>query len=89
MAARSTIFPLTVSFDASPIKLLSIVVEGINVQGSAAASRSAMRRMLQFSADHQIKATIMKWPMSVAGIEEGMKTLRDGKMKYRGVLVAA
>lgn len=43
--------------------------------------------MLEFAARHSIKPIIMKFPMNVGGIEEAMKTLDEGKMRYRGVLV--
>ena len=45
------------------------------------------RQMLEFAALHSIKPIVMKFPMSEEGIEDAMGTLRDGKMRYRGVLV--
>ena len=30
---------------------------------------------------------MMKFPLNENGIEEAMSTLRDGKMRYRGVLI--
>ncbi|KAJ7083085.1 chaperonin 10-like protein [Mycena belliarum] len=47
--------------------------------GTAVAARSVHRRMLDFAARHRIQPS---------GIEEGMAKLREGKMRYRGVLVA-
>lgn len=43
--------------------------------------------MLAFAALHNIKPIIMKFPLNENGIEEAMGTLRDGKMRYRGVLI--
>jgi D-arabinose 1-dehydrogenase-like Zn-dependent alcohol dehydrogenase len=44
--------------------------------------------MLQFSALHGIKPIVQTFPMSVDGIEEALKQLDGGKIRYRGVLVA-
>jgi len=44
--------------------------------------------MLAFAAHHQIRPIIEQFPMTVEGIEESMKKLEDGKMRYRGVVVA-
>jgi D-arabinose 1-dehydrogenase-like Zn-dependent alcohol dehydrogenase len=42
--------------------------------------------MLQFAAHHCIKPIVMTFPLSQNGIEEA-EILRQGKMRYRGVLV--
>lgn len=47
-----------------------------------------MRAMLDFAARHAIKPQIEKFPMTLAGVKDAMQKLRDGKMRYRGVLVA-
>lgn len=88
MAAGGTIYPLTVSFDETPVPMLGLLVNGIRIQGSAGAPRAELRKLLKFVADHKLEPTIMKWPMTAEGITEAMKTLREGKMRYRGVLVA-
>jgi D-arabinose 1-dehydrogenase-like Zn-dependent alcohol dehydrogenase len=43
--------------------------------------------MIQFASHHGIKPIIMEFPMTEEGITKAMDTLRDGKMKYRGVLI--
>ncbi len=45
--------------------------------------------MLEFAAKHDIKPQIEKFPLSQAGVVAAMQNLRDGKIRYRGVLVAA
>jgi D-arabinose 1-dehydrogenase-like Zn-dependent alcohol dehydrogenase len=87
MAADGTIYPLTISFGADPIPLLPLITHGSRIQGSAGASRGELRKMLQFCVQHDIKPTIQTWPLNVEGVTEAMKTLREGKMRYRGVLV--
>ncbi|KAF1848916.1 GroES-like protein [Cucurbitaria berberidis CBS 394.84] len=86
MAPNSTIFPLTVAFDNFAIPHLPFIQSGITIQGSIVAARAVHRKMLEFSAFHGIKPIIMEFPMSEQGIEEAMSTLKDGKMRYRGVL---
>ncbi|KAF1937624.1 GroES-like protein [Clathrospora elynae] len=86
MAPNSIIFPMTVSFDNFEIPHLPLIQQGITIQGSIVAARAVHRKMLAFSALHGIKPIIMEFPMSESGIEEAMSTLRDGKMRYRGVL---
>lgn len=88
MAAGGVIYPLTISFDASPVPMLQMVISGLRIQGSPGAYRSEIRRMLQFAVQHDIHPTIVTWPMNKQGVEDSMKTLREGKMRYRGVLVA-
>lgn len=51
------------------------------------ASRNSIRTLLEFVAAKNIFPTILTFPLTAAGIEEAMKTLREGKMKYTGVLV--
>lgn len=43
--------------------------------------------MLEFAALHQIKPMINKFPLTQEGITNAMQTLKDGKMRYRGVLI--
>jgi D-arabinose 1-dehydrogenase-like Zn-dependent alcohol dehydrogenase len=44
--------------------------------------------MLDFAARHQVKPIIERFPMTKDGVEVGVAKLREGKMRYRGVLVA-
>ncbi|KAL7931552.1 GroES-like protein [Trichoderma chlorosporum] len=88
-AVAGKIYNLTVSFDSSAVPMLPMLVRGISIQGSAGAPRAEIRRMLEFAVQHDIKPTIMTWPLNTQGVEDAMKTLREGNMRYRGVLVAA
>jgi len=89
MKPKSTIYPLTVDFNDLVIPTMPIVVAGITIQGSAAAARSVHKKMLDFAARNHIKPLIEQFPLTKSGVEEGMTRLREGKMRYRGVLVAA
>ncbi|KAK0766521.1 hypothetical protein N5P37_000246 [Trichoderma harzianum] len=87
-AVGGKIYNLIVSFDASPVPMLPMLAKGISIQGSGGAPRAEIRKMLNFAVQHGIKPVIMKWPLNTQGVEDAMKTLREGKMRYRGVLVA-
>jgi D-arabinose 1-dehydrogenase-like Zn-dependent alcohol dehydrogenase len=52
------------------------------------AARQSHREMLAFAAHHSIRPIIKQFPMAVEGTTESMKKLDDGKMRYRGVVVA-
>jgi D-arabinose 1-dehydrogenase-like Zn-dependent alcohol dehydrogenase len=86
MAPDSVIFPLTVSMGNFEIPHLPLIQQGIRIQGSVVAARAVHRHMLAFAAQHGIKPIIMEFPLNEAGIEDAMSTLKDGKMRYRGVL---
>jgi len=83
---NAIIFPMTVSDDDFAINHMALIAKGITVQGSVVAARAVHRSMLAFSALHGIKPITMEFPLTESGIEEAMATLRDGKMRYRGVL---
>jgi D-arabinose 1-dehydrogenase-like Zn-dependent alcohol dehydrogenase len=67
---------------------LSLIAGCLTVSGSGLAPTVSVRAMLAFAAKHGIKPQIEKFPMTQSGVTEAMQKLRDGKMRYRGVLVA-
>ncbi|RFU81045.1 alcohol dehydrogenase [Trichoderma arundinaceum] len=87
-ATAGKIYALTVSFDAPGVPMLPLLVRGISIQGSAGAPRAQIQKMLDFAVLHGIKPTVMTWPLNTKGVEDAMQTLREGNMRYRGVLVA-
>ncbi|KAJ7098497.1 chaperonin 10-like protein [Mycena belliarum] len=84
----ATIYPLTLTYGMVDIPIFPVMVNGITIQGTAVAGRSVHRRMLDFAARHRIQPVIERFPMTKSGIDEGMAKLREGKMRYRAVLVA-
>jgi D-arabinose 1-dehydrogenase-like Zn-dependent alcohol dehydrogenase len=88
MKAGGTVYPLTISFDTTPVPLLALISAGLRIQGSLGSTRSEFHKMFKFAVDHDIRPTIMTWPLNKKGIEDAMTTLREGRMRYRGVLVA-
>lgn len=88
MAPGGTIYPLTVSPEDLKIPYMPIIAGELKIQGSLVAARQVHREMLSFAAYHQIRPIIEQFPMTIEGITESMKKLEDGKMRYRGVVVA-
>jgi D-arabinose 1-dehydrogenase-like Zn-dependent alcohol dehydrogenase len=88
VAPGGTVYPLTVSQGDLSIPYAFVNSKELRIQGSVVAARNVLREMLDFAAHHQIRPIIETFPMTVEGIEEGFQRLADGKMRYRGVLVA-
>lgn len=88
MAPGGTIYPLTVSNDDLTVPYMPLLAGELSIQGSLIAARQVHRDMLEFAAFHNIKPMIEEFPMTTEGITEAFDKLRDGKMRYRGVIVA-
>lgn len=88
MAPGGAIYPLSVSNDDFKIPYMPILANELKIQGSLVAARQVHREMLEFAGKHGIKPIVETFPMTVEGIEESMSRLAEGKMRYRGVLVA-
>ncbi|KAK9482678.1 chaperonin 10-like protein [Lipomyces starkeyi] len=88
MAPGGTISPLSVDNRDLTIPYMPLLLNGLRIQGGIVSARKLHRDMLDFAAFHGIKPIIMRFPFNVDGIESCLKTLTEGKMKYRGVLVA-
>lgn len=67
---------------------MAMIMYGITIVGSGVASAGTQQAMLAFAAKHGIKPQIEKFPLTKDGVVDAMARLRDGKMRYRGVLVA-
>ncbi|OWP06793.1 hypothetical protein B2J93_8850 [Marssonina coronariae] len=88
MAPGGTLYPLTVAGGDLKIPYSPLLERQLNIQGSLVAARNVHNEMLRFAALHQIRPVIEEFPMTVDGIEASMKKLAEGKMRYRGVIVA-
>jgi D-arabinose 1-dehydrogenase-like Zn-dependent alcohol dehydrogenase len=87
LAPGGTIFLLGVSSGNITLPYDPLIDQGLRIQGSLVASRHRLTQMLDFAARHMIKPIVMQFPLSVDGIEEAFGKLKDGSMRYRGVLV--
>ena len=61
---------------------------GLRIQASIVARRVIYTGVLKFAASHGIKAALQAYRLDKAGIEQAMADLREGRMRYRGVLYA-
>ncbi|KAH6618393.1 NADP-dependent alcohol dehydrogenase [Chaetomium sp. MPI-SDFR-AT-0129] len=89
MALGALVFPLTISMEHLKVSPLDLVIYGLKIVGSATAPTASTRAMLRFAGKQGIKPIIEKFPLTQAGVVNAMTKLREGKMRYRGVLVAA
>lgn len=88
MNPEGAIYPLTVDEGNLSIPAMPLLLSGLRIQGSVVGSRGLHRDMLEFAAIQNIKPINQTFPMTTEGIEEAFKTLEEGNMRYRGVLVA-
>ncbi|KAL7931445.1 GroES-like protein [Trichoderma chlorosporum] len=88
MAPEGTIYPITVSFENIALPAMALIMGGLRIQGSMIATRQIHREMLDFASRHNIAPVVEEYPLTAAGATEALKTLVNGKMRYRGVLVA-
>ncbi|OJJ38049.1 hypothetical protein ASPWEDRAFT_106165 [Aspergillus wentii DTO 134E9] len=88
LSPGAVISPLSVTMEDFRFPYMAILSNGLRVQGSLVAARKVHRDMLEFAAFHGIKPVKMTYPLTLEGIQDCFKTLEDGKIRYRGVLVA-
>ncbi|PLB46105.1 GroES-like protein [Aspergillus steynii IBT 23096] len=87
MDTTGTIYHMAVSFDTTPVPTLPLLSKGVRIQGSFITSRNNLQELLEFAARKKIRPMVVKYPFGVEGIENAMQDLRDGKVRYRAVLV--
>lgn len=87
MNVHGSVYPLTVQFSPLQIPTIPIIQSGIRIQGSMVASRQGLCNLVKFAAEKKITPMIMKFPLTRDGIEDAMQILREGRMRYRAVLV--
>jgi len=90
LSPMATIFPLTVEDDKAKLEVpyMRFLLQGWKFVGSTNPTRNGYEEMLAFAALHKVKPIIQKFPLTADGVESSLKTLGEGKMRYRGVLVA-
>jgi D-arabinose 1-dehydrogenase-like Zn-dependent alcohol dehydrogenase len=88
LAPRAAIYPMTVAFDDFSFPSLPALLNGYRIQWTMCSSRALHNKMLNFVAQHHVQPIVQEFPLSVEGIEEAMKKLDDGEVRYRAVLVA-
>ncbi|KAF7973451.1 hypothetical protein HWV62_15156 [Athelia sp. TMB] len=87
MAPQGTIYPMTVSDDRLSFPYATLIAQGLRIQGVIIPARNVQNKMLLFAARHGIKPITQTFPLSVAGAEEALRLLDEGKIRYRAVLL--
>ncbi|KAF5372136.1 hypothetical protein D9758_005073 [Tetrapyrgos nigripes] len=87
MKPRSTIIPLSVADGDLTVPYTQHVLTGMALQGSFISPKLEQQRMLEFSARNGVHVMAEKFPMTLKGINEALEKLKNGKMRYRGVLI--
>lgn len=67
---------------------MAALTKGLRIQWSICSSRALHVKMLHFAAQHHVEPIIQQFPLTVEGIEEAMRKLERGEVRYRAVLVA-
>lgn len=87
---RASVFPLQIPEDmGAPLSVphMPFLFKSLNVIYSTNGRHDAYDKLLAFAALHNVKPILEKFPMSTEGIEESIKKLENGTMRYRGVLI--
>ena len=88
LASGAKIVPLTISREPIGLSPLDLISDGgLQVLGTGTAPVVSLQAMLRFAAKHGVAPQIETFPLTLDGVNEAMQKLRDGKMRYRGVLV--
>ncbi|OJJ32708.1 hypothetical protein ASPWEDRAFT_116085 [Aspergillus wentii DTO 134E9] len=86
LAPTATIHPLTLGPGDLAIPNLSVLFGGYRIVGSLICTRCQKNQMLDFAARHNISCIVETFPMTLDGVNEAVNRLKDGKMRYRGVV---
>ncbi|KAI8175365.1 Alcohol dehydrogenase zinc-binding domain protein [Colletotrichum sp. SAR 10_75] len=80
------IFAMTVDPEDLKVSYMDLVMNAISVRGSLPCSPPLHQEMLEFAAVHKVLPVIESFTFTENGINEAMEKLRNGKMRYRGVV---
>ncbi|KAJ5415152.1 hypothetical protein N7465_003847 [Penicillium sp. CMV-2018d] len=87
LAKGASIFPLTATGPEAQLALphMQFLLNGAKVQSSM-PSKKTYSDMLKFAARNNIRAVLECEPMSTEGINKIFNRLKEGQVRYRGVL---
>lgn len=88
LAGRAFVFPLQIPEDMSStlsVPHMPFLMKSLNAIYSTNGRHDAYDKLLAFAVLHRVKPMIEKFRMSTEEIEESLKKLEEGKMRYRGV----
>ncbi|KAF7896121.1 hypothetical protein EAF00_006136 [Botryotinia globosa] len=87
LAPKAKIFALTIGPGNLALPNMPLLLNGITIQGSVLAPTNVRKRMLDFAAAKGVEPKVHKFVMDRDGIVKAFGVLKEGKMRYRGVLV--
>ncbi|KAK4552844.1 hypothetical protein LTR86_010178 [Recurvomyces mirabilis] len=88
MAPAGIILPLTVDFEATPIPLAPTIFQGLNIIGVKVCDRWEYDAMFKFVVRHKVLPIIQEYPMTADGLNDAVRDLKQGKVRYRAVVKA-
>jgi len=90
LAPMAAIYPLTITdFETRlGIPFMQFLLAGRKVIASTVPPKIVYLQMLEFAALHGVKPVIDPFTLTKQGVEDSLKKLDEGKMRYRGVLYA-
>jgi D-arabinose 1-dehydrogenase-like Zn-dependent alcohol dehydrogenase len=90
LSPRAAIYPQQIphGFPDWNIPFFSLLLKGVSIIFATTGPRDQISKMQEFAALHGVKPVVEKFPLTKEGIDASLKKLEDGKMRYRGVLVA-
>jgi D-arabinose 1-dehydrogenase-like Zn-dependent alcohol dehydrogenase len=90
LSPRASIYPqqIPLGFPNWEIPFFPLLLKGASIIFATTGPRDQISKMLGFAALHGVKPVVEKFPLTKEGIDASIKKLEDGKMRYRGVLVA-
>ena len=88
LARQGILIPLSAPHGDVKLPGLPLFFNGYQIHTSLVANRLDHARMLEFAARHGIRPTLERFDLTEEGLNDAVQKLKDGKMRYRGVLVA-
>ncbi|KIK64811.1 hypothetical protein GYMLUDRAFT_402076 [Collybiopsis luxurians FD-317 M1] len=86
MAPKAIVIPLTATKETLAVPYFDTLFLGVKVVSSMLATRYMHVKMLEFAERNGIRPLVEKFPMTEAGIQQAIKRLESGGIRYRAVL---
>jgi D-arabinose 1-dehydrogenase-like Zn-dependent alcohol dehydrogenase len=81
------VYPLEIDFSDMNIPFQPFLFKELRIIGECSKTAKEMDATLKFAADNGIKPILQKFPFTEDGANDAIKALKNGTIKYRGVIV--
>jgi D-arabinose 1-dehydrogenase-like Zn-dependent alcohol dehydrogenase len=88
MAPFGHIILLGLTSEPLTLPYLPLMLKEISIHGALSSKPSEFDAMLEFASRHNIAPIIEEFPMTEEGAARAIAKLKDGSIRYRGVLVS-